>query len=429
MPPTTTRDFVLPDLGEGLEDAVLVAWDVQVGDAVAINQPLCTVETAKATVSIPSPFEGTVVQLIGEPGATIAVGAVLVRVQHTASSDDSGRDPERQPTLVGYGPGVGPKRRRRRASLPPAPPVGSESSARALAKPPLRRMARDLGVDLAALAPGSGPDGVITRADVQRAADQARRGVSRPASPTKTPAITHAVVRAGTVIPVVGIRARIAERMTTSRSTIPEASCRVVVDCARLLTTRAAVRDLVTRRAGVDVLTPFSLILRAAVMALVDHPILNSTFDADAGVIRVHDGIHLGIGTDTSEGLVVTVVRDAHRRSLVDLATEAQRLTDAARDGTLAPTDLIGSTFTVSNFGSLGLDDGYPIINHPEAAILGVGAIRHQPAVVDRDVVSRPLANLTCSFDHRVCDGADVGAWLNRVRALIQAPEQLIIDA
>jgi pyruvate dehydrogenase E2 component (dihydrolipoamide acetyltransferase) len=285
-------------------------------------------------------------------------------------------------------------------------------------------MARDLGVDLASLAPGSGANGVITRADVEQAAD----GVASDADEAKDAPLPRKRVRPGSVIPVEGIRARVADRMTTSRSTIPEASCRVVVDCARLLEVRNALRGRAIQRAGSDVLTPFTLILRAAVMALGDCPILNATFDAEAGVIRVHDAVHLGIGTDVLDGLVVTVVRDAHLRSLVDLAVDARRLTDGARRGTLTPADLIGSTFTVSNFGSLGLDDGYPIINYPEAAILGVGAIKDQPAVVNHTVVPRPLVNMTCSFDHRVCDGADVALFLNRVRELIETPELLIFE-
>jgi 2-oxoisovalerate dehydrogenase E2 component (dihydrolipoyl transacylase) len=155
---------------------------------------------------------------------------------------------------------------------------------------------------------------------------------------------------------------------------------------------------------------------------------LNSTLDAEAGVIRVHDAVHLGIGTDALDGLVVTVVRDAHLRRLTDLAVEARRLTDGARRGALTPADLVGSTFTVSNFGSLGLDDGYPIINYPEVAILGVGSIKDQPAVVNQTVLPRPLLNMTCSFDHRVCDGSDAASFLNRVRELIETPELLIFE-
>jgi 2-oxoisovalerate dehydrogenase E2 component (dihydrolipoyl transacylase) len=236
MTRNVTREFRLPDLGEGLEDAVLVEWHVQVGDTVTLNQLLCTVETAKATVSIPSPLEGAVVQIIGEPGATVAVGDVLVRVEQATVSEEA--RPARQPTLVGYGPDVGPTRRRQRTPSLLSESAPAHPPARILAKPPVRRMARDLGVDLAALAPGSGPDGVITRADVERAAE----AVASDVDPATSAPPRRERVRPGSVIPVQGVRARVADRMTASRSTIPEASCRVVVDCARLLEVRNAVR-------------------------------------------------------------------------------------------------------------------------------------------------------------------------------------------
>jgi pyruvate dehydrogenase E2 component (dihydrolipoamide acetyltransferase) len=414
----TTRAFALPDLGEGLEDAVLDVWHVAVGDTVVLNQPLCTVETAKATVELPSPYAGTVVERTGEPGETIEVGAVLVRIDvGVAEVAGEPRTDQRTPTLVGYGPQVGPSRRRRRgpAEVPSAPPPVAMSPERVLAKPPVRKLAREQELDITSLAPGSGPDGIVTRADVDRAA--AARAISGSA-----PAGSDEVIR------VHGVRARIAEHMTRSRSTIPDASCGVTVDCARLLALRASLRETAKQRTGADVLTPFTMILRLLVSAIQSRPILNSTFDAEAAEIRVHGAIHLGIGTDTPSGLVVPVVRNAEQHSTLGLAAEVRRLAESARAGTLAPSHLVGSTFTVSNFGMFGLDEGYPVINHPEAAILGIGAIRERPVVVDGELVARPTASLTCSFDHRVCDGADAGAFLGRLRELIEAPEQLLLE-
>jgi len=181
-------------------------------------------------------------------------------------------------------------------------------------------------------------------------------------------------------------------------------------------------------RPDVDAITPFVLLLRLLVTTLVEHPILNSELDVEAGVIRVHDAIHLGIGTTTDRGLLVPVVKNAEQRSTRELAHEVRRLAEGARSGTLAPAELVGSTITVSNFGSFGIDEGYPVINHPEVAIIGIGSIRARPIVVDGAVVARPTARVSCSFDHRVCDGADVGGFLARLRELVETPALLLVD-
>ncbi len=471
-----TRDFLLPDLGEGLEDAVLVEWHAEIGERVGLNQPLCTVETAKATVEIPSPFAGVLAERAGAPGDTIDVGSLLFRIEvegATPGSEPTGRSDEpaaappaadsselatepvpdqapapardfgaRTPTLVGYGPDDGPARRRRRPSTAVAPDggaievEGAPAEVDVLAKPPVRKLARDLGVDLAALAPGSGKGGTITRDDVRRAAG----ATPEPAPlaytvPDAAPmaAVTLAGpptgrIAPGSVVPVEGIRARIADRISQSRREIPDASCSVTVDCGRLLDLRATLREAAAERVGEDVLTPFAMILRLVVTALQARPILNSRLDLEAGEIRVHDAIHLGVGAATDRGLVVPVVRHAEQLSTLGMAAEVRRLADGARTGTLAPAELVGSTFTVSNFGVFGLDEGYPVINYPEVAILGIGAIRPRPAVVEGELVARPLVSLACCFDHRVCDGADAGAFLAALRDSIEAPERLLLD-
>jgi pyruvate dehydrogenase E2 component (dihydrolipoamide acetyltransferase) len=452
---TTTavvREFRLPDLGEGLEDAEIVEWSVSVGDTVALNQTVCVVETAKATVDLPSPFAGRVVEKIGEPGETVPVGAVIVRVEvegaaseGVASEDAEGAaDPETPaadepdaaaaspdaapPILVGYGPdasSAGPRGRR-------------------LATPPVRRLARELGIDLTTLGPGSGPGGAILREDVQRAvanggatttgvADAPAPPVAwqePPAAPARpaTPASPskHATP---TEIPLRGVRARIAERMTVSRSEIPDASCAVEADASRLLEVRAELRAYAESHGTPEPVTPFALILRLVVAALGRTPIMNARLDTEAGVIRVLPDIHLGVALATDGGLLVPVVRDAGQRSTVELAREVARLAEAGRAGKLAPAELTGSTFTVSNFGAFGLDDGYPVINHPEAAILGVGSIRPRAVVVDDTVVARATVRLTCCFDHRICDGADAGTFLSDLRDLIESPTRLLLEA
>jgi 2-oxoisovalerate dehydrogenase E2 component (dihydrolipoyl transacylase) len=396
--PESARDFLVPDLGEGLDDLTIVTWHVGVGDDVELNQPLCTVETAKAEVEVPSPFAGTVVALGGAAGETLDVGTLLVRIAVTAAEPAP-------PTLVGYGPDAALGRSHRARRAEEAPRLATVGSTRPRAKPPVRRLARQLDIDLRELAPGSGHDGIITRADVE-------------AATSGSPATT---------VPVRGVRARMAERLAAGRATVPTASGRVVIDCTRLLAVRQALNAHAEQRGLDAVVTPFALLAHFATLALRTVPTLNASWEDAGPAIRVHDAVHLGIATATDRGLLVTVIADAQSRSVHGLAAELARLTAAARSGTASPTELTGSTFTISNFGALGLDDGTPVINPPEAAILGVGSIRRRPHVVDDEVVARSTATLTLVFDHRVADGADAGRYLSELRALVETPELALI--
>lgn len=387
--------FQLPDLGEGLETASIVEWRVEVGDVVALNEPLVVVETAKAEVEIPSPFSGTIVGREGEEGEEIAVGTTLVRIEVDGASG-SGPDrarPAPPAVLVGYGP-------------PDDPPLTpSPAAARPTCSPPVRKLARDLGVDLAALAPGSGPDGRLVRADVERAAADS--------------------LGAARVIPLRGVRARTAERTATSRREIPDATAATWADATKLIELREQLRDAPELRGAR--LTPLALVLRLVVVALDDQPVLNASIDVGAGEIRLHEHCHLGVATSTPKGLVVPVIDNAERRSTRELAAELERLADGARAGTLDPSELSGSTFTVSNAGSFGVDEGIPVINHPEVAILGIGAIRRRPWVVGDDVVARHTVKLTCAFDHRACDGAEASRFLRRLADLIEQPDRALL--
>jgi pyruvate dehydrogenase E2 component (dihydrolipoamide acetyltransferase) len=227
---------------------------------------------------------------------------------------------------------------------------------------------------------------------------------------------------------VLGIRARIAENVATSRAKIPDATCSVVVDCRRLLDLRTRFSETLRQRGDDTAVTPFALVCRMLVEALRANPDLNATWVDEGPAIRTHQHLHLGIGTATDRGLLVPVVRDADRRTTRELAAEITRLANGARTASLAPSELTGSTFTVSNFGALGLDEGIPVINHPEAAILGVGSIKARPHVIDGEVVACPTATLTLAFDHRVADGAEAGRLLSTLRALVEAPELALID-
>ncbi|WP_018636305.1 dihydrolipoamide acetyltransferase family protein [Parafrankia elaeagni] len=478
------REFLVPDLGEGLEEATVVEWLAEIGDTVDLNQNLCVLETAKASVEIPSPFAGRLLERRGKAGDTLEVGSLLVRIQVGSGATEAGRPAappttpadgdttfdtgtraagRRTPTLVGYGVDEdqdrGTRRRRRtgrpvgqRSAVPggPAPitkapqttqtpqtsPAGSNgtrlSAGQPLAKPPVRLLARRLGVDLAALAPGKGAGGIITRAEVLAMAETAAAAEPRPVSTVdgaapRLPAGSGP--RADELIPVRGIRARIAERMTLSRTRIPDATCTVAVDCTRLLEVRARLATAAEQAGAPKVITPFALIARLLVQTLVAHPELNSTFVEDGPAIRRHGSVHLGVGTATDRGLLVVVVRDAQRLTTLQLAEEIARLATAAREGRSTPAELTGSTFTVSNFGALGLDEGIPVVNYPEAAILGVGSVKPRAVVIDGQVTARRTASLTCAFDHRVADGAEAGAFMRTLSALIEEPDLALLRA
>jgi pyruvate dehydrogenase E2 component (dihydrolipoamide acetyltransferase) len=371
-------EFLVPDLGEGLEEATVVEWNVAVGDEVQLNQTLCTLETAKAAVEIPSPFAGRIVSLGGNAGDVLAVGAPLVVFEAAP-----GATPTRTPVLVGYGADANLDRSRRER--------------RPRAKPAVRKLAADLLVDLEGLEPGT--DGVISREAVLAAAGPAEVGYD--------------------VVPVRGVQAEMAKRMSLSRSEIPDAHAAVDVDGTRLLQLRERLS-----------VTTFVLTLRLLVIALTRHRILNSTWTdgPDGPQIRSHHAVHLGFGVAAPRGLLVPVVFDAHTKTTRELAGHVARLIEQARGGTLKPAELQGSTFTVSNFGALGVDDGVPVINHPEAAILGMGSLKPRAVVVDGEVVSRPTMRLTCAFDHRVADGAHVAAFLGQLRELLEAPELALLD-
>ncbi|KWX57403.1 dihydrolipoamide acetyltransferase family protein [Mycobacterium sp. NAZ190054] len=383
---STVQDFLVPDLGEGLEDATISGWSVAVGDEVELNQTLCTVETNKAEVEIPSPFAGRITELGGAEGQTLPVGAVLVRIQTDSATPGPRKAPPRKAVLVGYG----------------ADDTMDGSRRRARARPPVRKLAADLDVDLAQV-DGSGPDGLVTRDDVLAAAEAPRAGS----------------------VAVAGVRLEMARRMALSRREIPDATASVEVDGTELLRLRDRLRA-----AGADTVTPFVLVLRLLVVALHRHPELNSTWvdTVDGPRVHLHEAVHLGVGVAAPRGLLVPVVTDAQSRTTRQLADEVARLVAGARDGTLKPVELQGSTFTVSNFGALSLDDGVPVINHPEAAILGMGALKPRAVVVDGAVVARPTMRLTCAFDHRVADGAQVAAFLGGLRTMIEAPDLALLD-
>ncbi|WP_406143405.1 dihydrolipoamide acetyltransferase family protein [Streptomyces anulatus] len=504
-------EFKLPDLGEGLTEAEIVRWLVEVGDVVAIDQPVVEVETAKAMVEVPCPYGGVVTARFGEEGTELPVGAPLLTVavgapegletsgpvtpgpsgarngsapsgpsspssssgsSATESSGGSGN------VLVGYGTGAPAARRRRirpdrldrtptlsgaltvEAPVPEAPvseapesgapgvPVPAASSTAApgsvapvsdgpvpVVSPLVRRLARQHDIDLRRLT-GSGPDGLILRADVDCAIRQAEeteaaktRTARAAAAPTgASPAAASPAASAAPAaerIPLRGVRGAVADKLSRSRTEIPDATCWVDADATELMAVRAAMNAATGPSAGPKV-SVLALLARICTAALARFPELNSTVDTEAREIVRLPGVHLGFAAQTERGLVVPVVRDAHTRNTESIGAEIARLTELARTGKLSPAQLTGGTFTLNNYGVFGVDGSTPIINHPEAAMLGVGRIMPKPWVYQGELAVRQVVQLSLSFDHRVCDGGTAGGFLRYVADCVEQPTVLL---
>ncbi|MET8564663.1 dihydrolipoamide acetyltransferase family protein [Streptomyces flaveolus] len=471
-------EFKLPDLGEGLTEAEIVRWLVQVGDVVAVDQPVVEVETAKAMVEVPCPYGGVVTARFGEEGTELSVGAPLLTVAV------GGREPEPEGSgnvLVGYGTQAPAARRRRvragtgaagghgvrraadgsgQAATAGAPATGQAArhgTARADAhaharvtvpavaqapasastptaapaegpaegpvpviSPLVRKLARDNGVDLRRLA-GSGPDGLILRADVENAL----RAEAAPARTAEEPVVRAPAAPVaqggGTRIPLKGVRGAVADKLSRSRREIPDATCWVDADATELTRARAAMNA-----AGGPRISLVALLARICTAGLARFPELNSFVDTEAREVVRLDQVHLGFAAQTERGLVVPVVRDAHARDAESLTAEFARLTEAARTGTLTPGELTGGTFTLNNYGVFGVDGSTPIINHPEAAMLGVGRIVPKPWVHEGELAVRQVVQLSLTFDHRVCDGGTAGGFLRYVADCVEQPAVLL---
>lgn len=438
-----TQVFLLPDLGEGLSEAEIVEWRVAVGDVVTVDQSVVEVETAKAVVDVPCPYAGRVVTLHGAVGEVRPVGQPLITIAPLDGGDEptghaTYREEERAGSgnvLIGYGTGHGSvTRRRRRPRLAVAPepadtgpsagatPAASgdptRSSAALVISPIVRRLAREHGVDLDTVR-GTGPGGVIRRADVQAALTAP---VARLAA-VPDPQVGSALVGDGDVIvPLTGVRKVIADKLSRSRREIPEVTIWVDVDATGLLETRAAI-NAATPDAPVSIL---ALLARICLSGLRRFPQLNARVDTEAQRIVQSAGVHLGIAAQTDRGLLVPVLRDAQRLTTAELAAELAATTAAARAGSLPPARLTGGTFTLNNYGVFGVDGSTPIINHPEAALLGVGRIVDKPWVVDGQLAVRKVTQLSLTFDHRVCDGGVAGGFLRHVADCVERPALLI---
>ncbi|WP_327324876.1 2-oxo acid dehydrogenase subunit E2 [Streptomyces sp. NBC_01210] len=468
------REFKMPDVGEGLTEAEILKWYVQPGDTVTDGQVVCEVETAKAAVELPIPYDGVVHELRFEEGTTVDVGTSIITIDVAPGSGDAPAEavvetpvapaaeeeaePKgRQPVLVGYGVAeTSTKRRPRKPAAGQAVPAqpaaeaastyypqaaaaaavqgelnghgGTATAARPLAKPPVRKLAKDLGIDLATVTP-TGPDGIITREDVHAAAAPAAAPAPAPvqAQPEPVQPVAVASVEAGareTRIPIKGVRKAIAQAMVGSAFTAPHVTEFITLDVTR---TMKLVEELKADKdmAGLRV-NPLLLIAKALLVAIKRNPQVNAAWDEANQEIVLKGYVNLGIAAATPRGLIVPNIKDAHAKTLPELAAALGELVSTAREGKTAPAAMQGGTVTITNVGVFGVDTGTPILNPGESAILAVGAIKLQPWVHKGKVKPRQVTTLALSFDHRLVDGELGSRVLADVAAILENPKRLI---
>ncbi|MEE2606796.1 MAG: dihydrolipoamide acetyltransferase family protein [Candidatus Thermoplasmatota archaeon] len=412
--------FKLPDIGEGVVEGEVVQWHVTAGDAVTEDDPIVDVMTDKATVTIPSPVTGIVTSLSGEVGEMVAVGSTLVEFDSDAAATSASEpevtpEPEVEPEAESSptpAPAPEPVAEPTPTAAKPAP-TPAASSSRVLASPAIRRRAREGGVDLAQVR-GSGPAGRVRHADLDAyiAADGAVTGAAPSSYSTKRTEVTE--------VKVVGLRRKIAEQMTLSKSTIPHFSYFEEVDVTELEALRQVLNS--SRDESQPKLTYLPFIMLALSRIMPEHPECNAHYDDQGGVVARHGAVNIGIATQTGRGLYVPVVKHVEAMDAWQAAAEMQRVASAARDGTASLEDLTGSTFTITSLGRDGGLGATPIINHPEVAILGVHKAREMPVVREGQIVVRRIMNLSSSFDHRVVDGADGAALVQHLRRMLEHP-------
>lgn len=422
--------FRLPDIGEGIAEAEIVAWHVAVGDMIAEDDRLADVMTDKATVEMESPVSGRVIEVAGEVGDRIAIGSALVVIETAEDTGTVGAPapaavvpppPATTPAPVAApAPNPTPVEISKPEPAKPAPapaPAKAEPGARVLASPAVRARAKDLGIDLARVQPGA--EGRVRHADLDQFIAYNARGGYAPAGGA----------RPDEAIKVIGLRRRIAENMAAAKRHIPHFTYVEEIDVTELERMRA---ELNAAHAGRGKLTLLPFLITAICRAVPDFPMINARYDDEAGIVTRHGAIHLGLATQTPGGLMVPVIRDAQDRNLWQLAHEIARLAEAARNGSIAVGELSGSTLTVTSLGPLGGVATTPVINRPEVAIIGPNRIIERPMFVPdgtggERVAKRKLMNLSISCDHRVVDGWDAASFVQALRRLIEAPTLLLV--
>jgi len=415
--------FKLPDIGEGVVEGEVVEWMVSVGDTVKEDDPILSVMTDKATVEIPSPTDGVVKSLVGEPGTILAVGQVCIEFETDGEGTPVEEAPEPVEEVVEEAPAPEPEPVKEEVAPAPAAPapaptpvVVAAPGARPLASPAVRQRARESGIDLTTVA-GSGPAGRITHGDLD--SWKAAGSPVAAAGPART-------AQTGTTeVPVIGLRRKISESMTASYTTIPHFSYFEEVDITHLDELRVHLNS--TRADGQPKLTYLPFIMQALVKALGENPVCNALFDDDKGVVTRHDAVHLGIATQTDRGLYVPVVKHVEAQDIWQSASEMKRVSQAARDGTAGLDELTGSTFTITSLGRMGGLGATPIINKPEVGILGVHNAVDTPVVRNGQIVIRKMLRLSSSWDHRVVDGWDGAMLVQRLKTLLENPATIFM--
>lgn len=430
----------MPDIGEGIAEVELVAWNVKVGDMIVEDQIMADVMTDKATIEIPSPVHGKVLALGGAAGQVMAVGSELIRIEVegagnvdtnvtaavaptapapiAATPAPSPAPAAEKPAAVEAAPTAKPANTAKASSQVSAPSAARADGERPIASPALRRRAWDLGVELQYV-PGTGAAGRITQEDLEAY-------VARGPASTGSVASGYRELHEETAIPVIGLRRKIAQKMQDAKRRIPHFSYVEEVDVTELEALRTQLNTRWGKERGKLSLLP--LLMRAVVLAVRDYPQINARYDDEAGVVTQHAAVHLGIAAQTPAGLMVPVVRHAEARDLWSNASELNRLAEAARIGKASREELSGSTITISSLGALGGIVSTPVINSPEVAIIGVNKMVERPMIRNGQVVARKMMNLSSSFDHRVVDGMDAAQFIQAIRGYLECPATLFIE-
>ncbi|MDX8432406.1 dihydrolipoamide acetyltransferase family protein [Mesorhizobium abyssinicae] len=431
----------LPDVGEGVAEAELVEWHVKVGDLVREDMVLAAVMTDKATVEIPSPVDGEILWLGAEIGDTVAIGSPIVRLkvagegnvkpqgdaaEEAIKAEPPAKLPTPKPEAAPASPKAQSKVAEPKAKPAPAPANGAARALvsgaprpegeKPLASPAVRLRAREAGIDLRQVA-GSGPAGRIGHEDIEAF-------LARGPQVAKT----SGLARKDTVedIKVIGLRRKIAEKMTLAKSRIPHITYVEEIDVTSLEELRATLNK--EKRQDRPKLTLLPFLMRAMVKAIADQPSINAIFDDEAGIIHQHGGVHIGIAAQTPSGLVVPVVKHAEARDLWECGAEVSRLAEAAKSGTASRDELSGSTITITSLGAMGGVATTPVINYPEVAIVGVNKMMVRPVWDGTQFIPRKMMNLSSSFDHRVIDGWDAAVFVQRIKALLETPALIFVD-
>jgi pyruvate dehydrogenase E2 component (dihydrolipoamide acetyltransferase) len=424
-------EFKMPDLGEGLTEGEIVKWLVKEGESVEEGQVFVQVETDKAVVDIPSPRKGVVLSLGASEGETVAVGKVIIVIGDPGEKPGAKAEPVKQPKaepqsstgVVGEleeAPEEEPEKKEKPSAPPKPAPAPPAREAEILAVPMVRRLAKDLKVDLAPVK-GTGPQGRITKDDVLKASEEKRPAEKEgPEKPVQDP--FGPVER----VPLKGMRKTIAQAMVKSKSTIPHVANLDEAEVTKLLALKAKAKERAAQKNIHLTLLPF--VIKAVIGALQEHPYLNSSLDDEKSEIVVKKYYNMGIAVDTKDGLMVPVVKNVRGKNLFQLASELEALSDKARNRTIDLADLRGGTFTITNYGAMGGIWGFPVIHHPEVAILGMGKIFDKPVVIDGKIEIRKVLPLSLSFDHRVVDGAEAVRFLNTVIELLEDPDLILME-